>query len=274
MKKIIANWKMNSSFDQSDAWFVDFISLYDDNPAPFDKVEAVICPPAILIDNLAANLMDHNIEALEERVAKSNKEITDFSEDELSKMMLDLKSFMLGAQDCHFEDSGAFTGDLSPELIAQTGAQYVIVGHSERRANHHEGDELVAKKILAATKHNLKPILCVGESQETRQQSNHLDFVAKQLKAAIPANAKDLIIAYEPIWAIGTGLVPTKEQIAEMVESIKKIAPQDASILYGGSANVKNAAEILSISGVDGLLVGGASLNAKDFYKICEIASN
>jgi triosephosphate isomerase len=176
----------------------------------------------------------------------------------------------LGGQDCHTERQGAHTGDISAEMLADAGCTYVIVGHSERRQQHGETDEEVNNKIRAAERAGLTPILCVGETRQQREAGNAAEIVARQLDGSIPNGAAldRLVVAYEPVWAIGTGLTPTGEDVAQMHQAIRARLSHDARILYGGSVNPRNAAAILGLPGVDGALVGGASLDADDFWAI------
>lgn len=177
-----------------------------------------------------------------------------------------LKGAHLGAQDCHFEREGAHTGDVSPVLLREFGCRYVIVGHSERRAGHSESSELVRQKAEAAVSTGLIPIVCVGESRQQREAGQAEAVVAEQVQESAPKG--EFILAYEPIWAIGTGLTPTLADIAAMHRHIKALA--DVPVLYGGSVKASNAKEILHLPGVDGVLVGGASLNKEEFCKIIE----
>jgi len=185
----------------------------------------------------------------------------------------------VGAQDCHASTSGAFTGDVSAPMIAEIGAQAVIVGHSERRQGHGESDADIRAKAEAVWAAGLTTILCIGESEEERLGNNTLAIIAAQLNASTPdgASADKLVIAYEPIWAIGTGRVPTLEQITQthdMIrdELIERFGDEGAmiSVLYGGSVKASNAAEIFTAQNVDGALVGGASLKAADFQPIID----
>jgi triosephosphate isomerase len=183
-----------------------------------------------------------------------------------------------GGQDCHAQASGAHTGDISAGMLADAGAQYVIVGHSERRSDHGETSELVRAKAEAAIGAGLKPIICVGETEAQRDAGEAESIVAAQLAASIPdaAELHEVIVAYEPVWAIGTGRTPTLEEIGQMHEAIRARLVerfgaekgQTIRILYGGSLKPQNAREILAVPNVNGGLVGGASLLAKDFYTI------
>jgi len=179
----------------------------------------------------------------------------------------------IGGQNCHHAPSGAFTGDISAEQLADCGASYVILGHSERREGYSESDSLVRDKARAALNSGLTPIICLGESQEQRVGGRAIEVVLAQLTGSLPDDA-EVIIAYEPIWAIGTGLVPNVAEIAEVHDALRAqlhaifAKGQDISILYGGSVKPSNAQEIFAITNVNGALVGGASLKAEDFLPI------
>lgn len=281
-KIIVANWKMNSSFDESDQWLVSFIEHFEAVDEGLKNVEAIVCPAVTLLDNMSASIMDYSFERLEEKIVEQNKEVEDFEEEVLSEMILSGRPISLGAQDCHYEDSGAFTGDVSAKMLVEVGAQYVILGHSERRERHFESSEIVAKKVAVCSLQKITPILCVGENKEMRDSAKHLEFVYRQLLSSVPKGVRfeKLIIAYEPIWSIGTGIVPSIMQIKEMVSLIKKIAKEKISevadeffVLYGGSVSLENAGEILSISNLDGLLIGKVSLDVDNFFEICKKAS-
>jgi len=183
----------------------------------------------------------------------------------------------LGAQDCHAKDSGAFTGDIAAPMIKDAGAQYVIVGHSERRQYHGETDAVVKAKAEAALKHGLIAIVCVGETRAEREAGKAIAVVSTQVRGSLPAGgAPDtVVVAYEPVWAIGTGLTPTPADVAEVHAAIRKLlgevygaAGAKLRILYGGSVKPSNAKELLGLANVDGALVGGASLKAVDFLAI------
>jgi triosephosphate isomerase len=188
----------------------------------------------------------------------------------------------IGGQDCHAEPSGAFTGDISAEMLRDAGASAVIVGHSERRMYHHETDADVRAKALAARRAGLLAIVCVGETKDERVGGAALGVVARQLAASLPdgATAENLVIAYEPIWAIGTGLTPTPVDVAEVHNAIRQAIVarfgahgQAIRILYGGSVKPANAAELMGVGDVDGALVGGASLKAAEFLAIAAAAA-
>jgi triosephosphate isomerase (TIM) len=183
----------------------------------------------------------------------------------------------IGAQDCHPEPSGAFTGDISAEMLADAGATAVIVGHSERRTYHAETDSMVRAKALAAWRAGLTAIVCIGETKEQRAAKQTLDVVAGQLTGSLPnaVIADGLVIAYEPVWAIGTGLTPTPADVAEVHGFIRERLTkrfgetgEEIRVLYGGSVKPGNAGELLRVDNVDGALVGGASLKAEDFLGI------
>lgn len=239
---IAGNWKMNglrSSLDELQS----LATLMTTGEAP--RALVVICPPATLLAAVALQGASAGIQA--------------------------------GGQDCHAEASGAYTGDISAGMLADAGAQFVIVGHSERRATHAETDADVRAKAEAAIGAGLKPIICVGETEAERDASNAQSVVESQLAGSIPDAAEhhEVIIAYEPIWAIGTGRTPTNDDIAQMHAAIRaKLVErfgdvgQGMRILYGGSLKPQNAREILAIDNVNGGLVGGASLLAKDFATI------
>jgi triosephosphate isomerase len=239
---IAGNWKMNgltSSLEE----LSKLAQLLTTGEAP--RAVVVVCPPATLLAAVAAQGASSGI--------------------------------MAGGQDCHSEASGAHTGDISAGMLADAGAQFVIVGHSERRADHHETDDIVRVKAEAAIGAGLKPIICVGESEAQRDAGEAESVVAAQLAASVPeaAGQHEIVIAYEPIWAIGTGRTPSNEDIRQMHANIRaklveRFGDRGAQIriLYGGSLKPVNAREILSIENVNGGLVGGASLLAKDFYTI------
>jgi triosephosphate isomerase len=246
-KKLVAgNWKMNglsASLAEMDA-----IGRGAEGVSP--GVDLIVCPPATLIERARLTLAGS-------RVA-------------------------LGGQDCHWQESGAFTGDISAQMWADAGARYVIVGHSERRSGHGESDELVAAKAAAVIEAGLSPIICVGETLAERDAGRALEVVIGQLRASVPhaTAAGGLVIAYEPVWAIGTGKVPSADDVASVHAEIRQglvalFGPPGASIpiLYGGSVKPDNAAALLSIPDVDGALVGGASLRAAEFLAIAAAAA-
>lgn len=186
----------------------------------------------------------------------------------------------LGAQDCHFDAKGAHTGDISPLMLTDLGCAYVILGHSERRADHGESNELVCKKAAAAHQAGLKTVICIGETLEQRDAGKTIDVCTKQILGSVPetSTAADTVIAYEPVWAIGTGKTPTAQDVEDVHAAVrkalsKKLGRGNANkmrILYGGSVKPSNAKEFLSLPDVDGALIGGASLKVEDFLAIAK----
>lgn len=241
---IAGNWKMHGT----SASLIELKAIGEGfGDAAGGKAEGLICVPATLLFQAAGVLRGTEVRA--------------------------------GGQDCHPAASGAHTGDVSAEMLADCGASHVIVGHSERRTDHHEGDAEVAAKAQAAWRAGLTAIICVGETRAEREAGETLSVLSRQIAGSVPAEARaqDTVIAYEPVWAIGTGLTPTAEDVAEAhahlrAELEKKIGGEAAGmrILYGGSVKPGNARELLSILNVDGALIGGASLKAADYLAICE----
>ena len=240
---VAGNWKMNGTRAS-----INVVEAIRDGLTPelAARVDVLICPPATLIGSCVA--------------ATAGSPIA------------------IGGQNLHARPSGAFTGSISAEMLADLGAKYVIVGHSERRAYHHETDDGVHAKALGARRAGLCGIICVGETIEEREQGRALDIVRAQLAIGTPkgATGADTVIAYEPVWAIGSGRTPTAREIAEVHASLRemldKLVGDEAHkirILYGGSVKPGNARELLSVDNVDGALVGGASLVAADFLGIC-----
>ena len=199
---------------------------------------------------------------------------------EVGKMLKVRKHFHLAAQNCHHEEKGAFTGEVSADMVASVGAEFVIVGHSERRQFFKEKNEVLAQKVNVTLARGMRPIFCCGEPLHVREVDTHVGYVAKQLKASLfhlkEEDFRKVVIAYEPIWAIGTGRTATSDQAQEMHHAIRvlvakkygKIIADDTTILYGGSCNAQNAADIFRQPDVDGGLIGGASLKAEDFAAI------
>ncbi len=186
----------------------------------------------------------------------------------------------LGAQDAHFAVKGAHTGDISPLMLKDLGCTYVILGHSERRADHFETNELVAKKAAAVYEAGLKTIICIGETEQQREEGKTIDVCSAQIMGSVPENAdaSNTVIAYEPVWAIGTGKTPTAADVEEVHAAVRKVLAKKLGkatankmrILYGGSVKPSNAKEFLSLPDVDGALIGGASLKAEDFLAIAK----
>jgi triosephosphate isomerase len=210
------------------------------------KADFLICPPATLVAHFAGL-------ARGSRVA-------------------------IGGQDCHAEPAGAFTGDISAEMLKDAGASAVIVGHSERRHYHCETDAVVCAKAQAARRAGLLAIVCVGETRAERDAGKALDVVGRQLQGSLPDGAADFVVAYEPVWAIGTGVTPTLDDVTAMHRFIRERlaarygqAGQGVRILYGGSVKPANAEKLLTADNVDGALIGGASLKADDFLAIAAV---
>ncbi|UFS66773.1 triose-phosphate isomerase [Paracoccus denitrificans] len=236
-KLAAGNWKMNGTL----AALAEIDRLLADHPAP--GCEVLICPPATLIHPMAARSQG--------RIA-------------------------VGGQDCHAKTSGAHTGDIAAAQLRDAGASHVILGHSERRTDHAETDEQVRAKATAAHEAGLVAVICVGETEAQRDAGQTLDVISAQLAGSVPdgATAANTVIAYEPVWAIGTGRTPTSDQIAEVHALMRQRLSArfadgaDIALLYGGSVKPGNAAEIFAIPHVNGALVGGASLKAEDFGPI------
>ncbi len=243
---IAGNWKMNGSRAQTEALIADLRGRAASQP---DLADLLVCPPA-------AYLM---------QAAK----------------LLDGSAIALGAQDCHTRQSGAHTGDLSAAMLVDCGCRYAILGHSERRADHGETNELVAAKAKAAHEAGLIAIVCVGETEAERDRGATLDVISAQLEGSVPADADaaGLVIAYEPVWAIGTGRTPTPEDVAAVhthIRSLLKAWFKDGAemrILYGGSVKASNAATLMHVAEVNGALVGGASLKGEEFWAIALAAA-
>ena len=284
MKIIVANWKMNFGFDDVDDWLESFYKSYSANSKNPNAPEAVLCPPNVLLDYIDSELIEDGFHFLEFIASKQGRDADDFTPEEISKYVYEARPIKLGAQDCGLEEFGQYTGDVSAKLLKEVNCSYVIIGHSERRNFYHETNEMIYKKVSQAYKHSITPIVCVGESKEIRDQNLHFDFVKEQLEKSIPLiETPRLVIAYEPIWSIGTGNTANELQIAEMINFIHEFYNQKLAkivknfhVIYGGSVNSSNSSQILQIKGVDGLLVGKASLNIDEFSKILlsEIKSN
>lgn len=244
---VVGNWKMNGTRSSAQGLVNSITESYrrissDVDPAIFD---VVVCPPSILTGLVADAVQGTNVR--------------------------------VGGQDCHAEEKGAFTGDVSPLMLRDAGASYVLVGHSERRCGHGETNTLVSQKAYAAQRAGLITIICVGEDAAIRAAGEALAFVEAQVRESLPPGApgSQTIIAYEPVWAIGSGRIPSYEEISDMhtmlrrvVASVIDVQPEVARLLYGGSVTPSNAADIMKITNVDGVLVGGASLHADDFCAV------
>jgi triosephosphate isomerase len=241
---IAGNWKMNGM-----AAALGEARAVADGLGATTRARVALCAPATLVERMATALKGSAV--------------------------------LTGGQDCHAEASGAFTGDISAEMLAEAGASLVILGHSERRAACGETDAVVAKKVLAALRGGLEPIVCVGETLAEREAGQALAIVNGQLRGSLPGElaGKAFAVAYEPVWAIGTGLTPTIAQIEEVHTAIRATLVEmfgeggrGVPILYGGSVKASNAVEILAAKEVGGALVGGASLKAADFLPIVQAA--
>jgi triosephosphate isomerase len=244
---IAGNWKMHGT----NAFASDLAGSLADKMSDVGNngVEMLLCPPALLLGAVRASIGDSGIS--------------------------------LGGQDCHAAEQGAHTGDTSAAMLHDAGCAYVIVGHSERRADHDEDDATVNAKASAAQTSGLVPVICIGETLEEREAGRAVEVVTGQLRGSIPEGslAATMVVAYEPVWAIGTGRTPTLDDISEVHDAIRSALKgvssdcESVRILYGGSVKPENASEILAVANVNGALVGGASLKGDDFWAIAEAAS-
>jgi triosephosphate isomerase len=246
--KIVAgNWKMNKNFQEAEELIGELATKLEDKEL---KCEVVLCPPALYLE-MASDYADESI-------------------------------FCVGAQNVSDHEHGAYTGEISAEMLDSVDVDFCIVGHSERRKYFDEDNYLLANKVNRVLDHDMIPIYCCGELIEERKKKIHFDIVEQQIKEGLFHLSEDefsnIVIAYEPVWAIGTGLTATPEQAQEMHAFIRKLvakkygetAAENCTILYGGSCNAQNAAELFAQKDVDGGLIGGASLKADDFIKIAE----
>ncbi|HHX79354.1 MAG TPA: triose-phosphate isomerase [Acholeplasmataceae bacterium] len=244
---IAGNWKMFKDRDEA----LKFVYVLTDRLPSKEKVESVICAPAVFLRSL---------------VKRQGEQLR------------------IGAQNMHFADQGAYTGEISADMLNSIDVEYVVIGHSERRAMFNETDESVNKKLHQAFKHEIKPILCVGETLDIREDGKTEELVGKQVELALAGltkeNVSKLVIAYEPIWAIGTGKTATSEQAEETCKFIRKkvksLYDKETSealrIQYGGSVKLSNIDELMKMPNIDGALIGGASLNPEDFIKLVQAA--
>jgi triosephosphate isomerase len=240
-KLIAGNWKMNALVATGRGLARDLVGLLADQAPACDFL---VCPPFHLLQPVGEDLAGSPVQ--------------------------------LGAQDCHTAEKGAHTGDVSAAMLADAGCSHVIVGHSERRADHGESDALVRSKAEAALGAGLVPIVCIGETEDEREAGRALAVVGAQLAGSLPEGEGEIVVAYEPVWAIGSGRTPTPEEVGEVHGHIRALLCDRfgddrgaaVRILYGGSVKAANAGELLAIDHVDGALVGGASLEAGEFRAI------
>ncbi|UTF59714.1 triose-phosphate isomerase [Gilvimarinus sp. DA14] len=240
---VVGNWKMNGTRDANSRLLQEILS----NWKPLEKSDAAICPPFVYLEQVA--------------------------------QALSASQLYWGGQSVNPNDSGAYTGEISAKMLIDQGCRYVIVGHNERRRLQSESDDYVARQFVAAQAEGLIPILCVGESSEQREQGKALETIGRQLQAVLDIAGLQAfataIVAYEPIWAVGTGITATPEEAAQVHAFIRKqfaSLGHELVILYGGSVKPENAAELFAKEDIDGALLGGASLQAKDFIAICQSA--
>ena len=246
-KQIVAgNWKMNKTFSEAETLITEIADALDD--VDLKDAEVILCPPAIYLEMATDVAFESN--------------------------------FKVGAQNIYPEDSGAFTGEISPLMLKELNVTYCIIGHSERRKYFHETNEFLQRKVDALLKHHIRPIFCCGEVLPEREANQHFEVVKKQVQESLfhlsMESFLDVVIAYEPVWAIGTGVTATKEQAQEMHAYIRGLIAEkydgstavETTILYGGSCNGKNARELFAQPDVDGGLIGGASLKPDEFHQI------
>ena len=241
---IAANWKMNKNIEES----ISFINNFKNSSKKIKNAEIAICPPFTSLNEVNKIIKGSNIK--------------------------------IEAQNMHYEDNGAFTGEISPLMLKDAGCDYVILGHSERREYFNEDNQLKNKKLISALKNNINPILCVGEKLEQRENNQTFDVIKGQLTNCLKninkEDAKKITIAYEPVWAIGTGKNATPEQAEEVHKFIRGLLSklysnisENTRIIYGGSVKPNNIKDLMNQDNIDGALVGGASLKEEDFFQIC-----
>lgn len=243
---IIANWKMNLQYDEVKKLTSNIIKGIDDN---FNETKKILCVPFIYIKTV-------------------------------QKLLNDKENIFVGAQNCNENQDGAFTGEVSCGMLNSIGIKYVIIGHSERREYYYESDEIIKNKIFQAINNNIIPIFCFGETLEARENKSYYNCVESQIEKSLfrlnSNQISNIILAYEPVWAIGTGKVPELNEIEQMHKFIRekikskydKLISRNISILYGGSVNSSNAKNIFNLPNVNGGLIGGASLNSDEFLRI------
>ena len=250
-KKIVAgNWKMNLNFEDGVSLFSEIVNMVKDEIV--GNQEVIVCTPFIHLSTVA-------------------------------KLSENVKNVHIGSQNIHQAESGAYTGEVSASQIKSVGVEYVILGHSERRAYFGESDSLLAEKVNAALKHDLKPIFCIGETKEERESGKFFEIIKTQLTDGVFHLSKEefakVVLAYEPVWAIGTGLTASPEQAQEVHAFIRETiakhydeaTAEATTILYGGSCNPSDAPTLFSQKDVDGGLIGGASLKSRDFLEIVKV---
>ncbi len=239
---VAANWKMNKTVGET----LEYLEIFLPSVEDLTNIDIMIAPPFTALASASLKLEKSNVK--------------------------------LGAQNMHFAEKGAFTGEISPVMLTELDVNYVILGHSERRHIFGEKDKLINQKMISAVEHGIRPILCVGETLEERELGKTLNVVENQIRSGLAGIEKDLVyidIAYEPVWAIGTGKTATPEQAQEvhrfirsLINEISKGNDEKTRILYGGSVNETNARNLIKEDNIDGFLVGTASLDPKKFYKI------
>jgi triosephosphate isomerase len=247
---VAGNWKMHKNLEESLALTTEIRGLVRDEVNA--KVEVILCPPAISLASM--------------------------------HRLLEGTSIRTGAQNCHWEDQGAFTGELAPGMVKSTGATHVIIGHSERRQYFGETDDMLANKAKSAIRHGLKVLFCVGESLQQREDKTFYKVIEKQIREGLfgldRKEFSSVVVAYEPVWAIGTGLTASPEDAQEIHHFIRRLIAdyynpeiaENTSILYGGSVKPDNAKLLFAMGDIDGGLIGGAALKARDFIEICKAA--
>jgi len=243
---IIANWKMNLQFEDVKKLTSNFIKGINNN---VNESKKILCVPFLYIETV-------------------------------KKLINEKQNIFVGAQNCNENKKGAFTGEVSCDMLNSMGVKHIIIGHSERREFYYESDEIIEKKIFQTINNNMSPIFCCGETLEARENNSYFNYVASQIEKSLfgldSNQISKIIVAYEPIWAIGTGKIPKLKDIEEMHKFIRekinnkydKIISQNISILYGGSLNSSNAKKIFNLPNVNGGLIGGASLNSDEFLRI------
>ena len=245
---VAGNWKMNNTFKEADDLVFDIVKFIEENPQANGSV--ILCPPAVYLEMATDHANESNV--------------------------------FIGAQNVSSYESGAYTGEISAKMLASIGVEYCIIGHSERRKYFNESHEVLAEKVNMVLKHDVVPIFCCGELLPEREAENHFSVVKKQLDESLfmlnKGDFANVVVAYEPVWAIGTGVTASSEQAQEMHKYIRGLITEkydnetadNTTILYGGSCNAKNAKELFANPDVDGGLIGGASLKVDDFIKIIE----